>query len=119
ADRELPITDVRPMEEILETDFANRRDQMRLLLVFAGLALTLAGLGIYGVLSYVVVQQTREIGVRMALGAQAGDIVRSVAAKGGMLTGIGLIIGTAVALGTTRAMRSMLYGVAPGDPATY
>jgi predicted permease len=119
ADKDLPVLEVRLMADILENDFASRRQQMRLLIAFAALALTLSALGIYGLLSYLVVQQTREIGVRMALGARAGDIVRQVAAKGALLTGTGLIAGTAVALATTRAMRSILYGVAPSDPATF
>lgn len=119
SDKDLPVLEVRPMTDIVENDFASRRQQMRLLLAFAALALTLAALGIYGVLSYLVVQQTREIGVRMALGARAGDIVRQVAAKGALLTGTGLAAGAVIALATTRAMRSMLYGVAPSDPATF
>ena len=119
TDPDLPVTDIRSMGDLLETDYASRKQQMRLLLAFAGLALTLAALGIYGVLSYLVVQQTREIGVRMALGARAADIVRAVASKGLVLTGAGLVIGTGVALTVTRAMQSMLYGVTATDAPTY
>jgi putative ABC transport system permease protein len=119
ADAGLPVLDVRLMEDILETGVASRRQQMRLLISFAVLALILAALGIYGLLSYMVAQRSREIGVRIALGAGAADIVRSVAAKGMALTFAGLAIGTGVALAVTRAMQSMLFGVAPADASTY
>jgi putative ABC transport system permease protein len=119
SDPDLPIVSVQTMQEILDLGVATRQQQMRLLMAFAGLALTLAGLGIYGVLSYLVVQRSREIGLRMALGASASDIVRSVAGKGALLTGAGLAIGTGAALAITRAMRSMLYEVAPADASTY
>ncbi len=119
ADRDLPVLEVQTMEDILELDYVAERQQMQLLAVFAALALTSAGLGTYGVLSYLVVQRSREIGVRLALGATTLDVIRDIASKGAALTGIGLAAGTVAALALTRAMRSMLYEVAPADAATY
>jgi putative ABC transport system permease protein len=119
ADPDLPVLDVQTMEDILEPDFAAQRQQTHLLAVFAALALTLAGLGIYGVLSYLVAQRSREIGVRIALGAGALNVVRDVASKGILLVGFGLAAGTATAFALTRAMKSMLFEVAPADTATY
>jgi ABC-type antimicrobial peptide transport system permease subunit len=92
---------------------------MTLLGIFAVLALVLAGIGIYGVLSYMVGQRTREIGVRIALGAQRFDVLRLVMKNGAQMTFIGLLIGLAAALGLTRLMRSMLFGVKPSDPLTF
>jgi putative ABC transport system permease protein len=119
SDPDLPVISVQTMQEILDLGVASREQQKRLLMAFAGLALTLAGLGIYGVLSYLVVQRSREIGVRMALGASALNILCTVAFKGALLTAAGLVLGTAAALAITRAMRSMLYEVAPADAPTY
>jgi ABC-type antimicrobial peptide transport system permease subunit len=92
---------------------------MRLLGAFAGLALLLASIGLYGVLSYVVLQRRRELGLRMALGATAGSVMRMVVARGLMLTAAGLAIGLALAWALTRTLQNLLYGVAAGDPATF
>ena len=119
SDPDVPVIDIQLMQDILDTGTANPRQQMRLLMAFAALALTLAGLGIYGVLSYLVAQRTREIGIRMALGASAPEILRSVAGRGVALTGVGLVIGAVAAFAVTRAMSTMLYEVAPGDLPTY
>jgi putative ABC transport system permease protein len=110
---------VRTMEEIVDLDVADRHQQMILLGAFAGLALLLASIGLYGVLSFAVTQRSREIGLRIALGATAGSVMRVVVARGLVLTGIGLSIGLALAWAATRALQNVLYGVKPGDPSTY
>ena len=92
---------------------------MILLVVFAALALLLASVGIYGVISYVAGQRAHEIGIRMALGAQPQDILRLILGRGGKLAGVGVAIGLAAALGLTRLMTSMLYGVGATDPLTF
>jgi putative ABC transport system permease protein len=110
---------VRTMEEIVDLDVADRHQQMILLGAFAGLALLLASIGLYGVLSYAVAQRSREIGLRIALGATTTSVMRVVVARGLVLTGIGLSIGLALAWATTRALQNVLYGVTAGDPSTY
>ena len=92
---------------------------MTLLVVFAALALLLASVGLYGVISYVVGQRAHEIGIRMALGAQPRDILRLILGRGGRLAGLGIVVGLAAALGLTRLMTSMLYGVGATDPLTF
>jgi len=98
---------------------ASQRFSMILLMVFAVLALLLAAVGIYGVISYVVGQRGHEIGIRMALGAQPQDILRLILGGGGKLAGIGVVLGLAAALGLTRLMASLLYGIGPTDPLTF
>ena len=107
------------MDEIISDSLARRRFSMILLGVFAALALLLATIGIYGVISYVVGQRTHEIGVRMALGAQRRDIVQLVLAGGGKLAVGGIAAGLVAALGLTRLMASLLYGVGATDPLTF
>ncbi len=107
------------MEKSVADSIAGKRFAMTLLGIFAGLALVLAGIGIYGVLSYMVGQRTREIGVRMALGAQRLDVLRLIMKDGAQMTLIGVIIGVIGALGATRLMRSLLFGVKPIDPLTF
>jgi predicted permease len=110
---------VQSMEEIVAESIADRRFSMILLAAFAGLALLLAGVGIYGVISYVVGQRTHEIGIRMALGARQPDILRLVLSGAGGLAVIGIGIGLASALALTRLMANLLYGVGPNDPITF
>jgi predicted permease len=117
--RQLVVHNVERMEKTVAETIASERFSMTLLGIFAALALVLAGIGIYGVLSYMVGQRTREIGVRIALGAQRFDVLRLVMKNGAQMTFIGLLIGLAAALGLTRLMRSMLFGVKPGDPLTF
>jgi predicted permease len=119
ADPDQPVAAVRTMDEILELDIADRHQQMVLLGAFAGLALLLSSLGLYGVLSYVVLQRSRELGLRMALGATAGSVMRMVVARGLTLMVAGLAIGLALAWALTRTLQNLLYGVAAGDPQTF
>jgi ABC-type antimicrobial peptide transport system permease subunit len=100
-------------------DVADRHQQMLLLGAFAALALLLASIGLYGVLSYVVLQRSRELGLRLALGASAGSVMRLVVARGLTLTAAGLAIGLAAAWALTRTMQNLLFGVTAGDPATF
>jgi putative ABC transport system permease protein len=119
VDPEQPVSNVQTMDEIVDLNVADRQQQMFLLGAFAGLALLLASIGLYGVLSYAVTQRSREIGLRIALGASASRVVRMIVARGLALTGIGLMIGLATAWAATRAMKNLLYGVAATDPVTF
>jgi putative ABC transport system permease protein len=114
-----PVSRVITMDEQLSDSVARRRFQMLLLGVFAALALVIAAVGIYGVISYAVSQRTHEIGIRMALGAQASDVQRMVVWRGMRLTLIGVALGLAAALALTRVIRNLLYEVTPTDPATF
>jgi putative ABC transport system permease protein len=107
------------MDERLSKSVAQRRFQMLLLGVFAGIALVIATVGIYGVISYAVSQRTHEIGIRMALGAQERDVLRMVVRRGMHLTFIGVAIGLAAALALTRIMQNLLFNVSATDPATF
>ncbi len=119
VDAEQPVAAVRTMDEILDRDVEDRTQQMTLLSAFSALALLLATVGIYGVLSYAVTQRTREIGLRIALGAGARSVVAMVVRRGLALTAAGLTIGLAVAAWGTRAMKTLLYGVDTFDPSTF
>jgi predicted permease len=118
-DPELPIYNVRTMEDRVAESVAQPRFYTVLLAGFAGVALLLAAVGIYGVMSYSVGQRTGEIGVRMALGARPGDVLRLVVRQGMTLAVVGLALGVAAALASGRVMSSMLFGVKPSDPATF
>ena len=107
------------MDEIISSSIANRWFSMVLLSSFAGLALLLSSIGIYGVISYLVGQQTREIGIRVALGAQRNDVLRLILGNGARMAVLGVAIGLVAALGLTRVMAGMLYGVSATDPATF
>jgi ABC-type lipoprotein release transport system permease subunit len=107
------------MDANVADSLAARRFSMILLAVFAALALALSGIGIYGVISYVVAERTREIGIRIALGAHRREILQLVFERGGKLAGIGVIIGIGAALGLTRLMSGLLYGVAATDLFTF
>jgi predicted permease len=116
---ELVVHNPEDMEKTVADSISSKRFTMTLLGVFALLALLLASIGIYGVLSYMVGQRTKEIGVRMALGAQRFDVLRMVLKDGARMTMVGIMLGLAGALGLTRLIRSMLYGVKPTDPLTF
>ena len=118
-DRSAVLTDVATVEQLVSDSLASRRLNMLLLAIFAGLALLLAGVGIYGVMGYAVNQRSHEIGIRIALGASPGSILRMVLGKAVLLGGLGVLIGSAVALGLTRLIASMLYSVRASDPLTF
>jgi ABC-type antimicrobial peptide transport system permease subunit len=107
------------MDDIVAATLAARRFSMILLASFAGLALMLSSIGIYGVISYVVGQRTHEIGLRMALGASRTEVLRMVLSQGAKLAGIGVLLGLAASLALTQLMGSMLYGVSATDPLTF
>jgi len=115
----LPPPLIRTMDDLLSETVAQPRLQAGLLSLFAGVALLLAAVGLYGVLAYSVTQRQREIGVRLALGAQKRDLLALVLGQGMRLTLLGVGIGVAAALALTRIIRSLLYGVTPTDPATF
>ena len=114
-----PLYDVRTMEERVEASTAPRRLNALLLGVFAALALVLSAVGTYGVIAYSVAQRTRELGIRMALGAERADVLRMVTRKGLVLAGVGVALGAAAALGLTQFLASMLFSVRPADPLTF
>jgi putative ABC transport system permease protein len=118
-DRELPIYDLKTMNERLADSIASRRFTLLLLSIFAGLALALATIGIYGLMSYTVTQQTRELGIRLALGAQTRDVFKLILRRGILLTLIGLGIGLGGAFGLTRLLESMVFAMTVTDPVTF
>jgi predicted permease len=119
SNRDMIVSDNESEEEVVARSIASQRFSLILLGAFAGLALLLAGIGIYGVLSYLVGQRTHEIGVRMALGAQRLDVLRMVLQHGARMTLAGTAIGIVAALGLTQLMASMLFGIRPTDPVTF
>jgi putative ABC transport system permease protein len=104
---------------VVSNSVAARRFNLLLLGLFAALAMTLSAVGIYGITSYAVVQRTRELGLRMALGAERGAVLRLLVGEAGALAGCGLLIGLAAALAVTRVLSSLLYGVGSADPLTF
>ena len=118
-DKDLPVTHVRTYDELISQSVSERRFQTLLLGLFASLALILAMVGIYGVISYSVSQRTPEIGIRMALGATRGGILRMVVGRAMVLIGVGIVVGGAGAFALSRYLKSLLFEVKPGDPWTY
>jgi ABC-type antimicrobial peptide transport system permease subunit len=119
ADPEQPISDVRPMDDVLAGETASRRAQLQVLAVLAVVAVLLAGVGIYGLLAYMVAQRSQEIGVRLALGAEPGRVGHMIVADGMRLALFGIVPGVLGAYAAGRGMSALLFGVAPGDPATF
>jgi putative ABC transport system permease protein len=118
VDSQLPVTKVETMSDVAATSFAARRFNMSLLSLFAGLALALAAIGIYGVMSNAVTQRTQEIGIRLALGARAIDVLKLIIRNGLTLVLIGVAIGLGGAFALTRLMTTLLFGVTPTDGLT-
>jgi ABC-type antimicrobial peptide transport system permease subunit len=114
----LPVSDVAPMTDVVERDTASRVAQVRVLAAFAMIAFVLAGIGIHGLLSFSVSQRAQEIGVRIALGAQSGDILRMVVRRSVVLATAGVIPGIALAYVAGRSMQALLAGVKPADAPT-
>ncbi len=119
VDKDLPIFDVKTLDQYVSESVAQPHFSSLLLGIFAGLALALAAVGLYGVIAYSVVQRTHEFGVRMALGAERQDVLRMVLGQGIVLTLAGVGIGVAGALALTRFLGSLLFGIRPNDPATF
>jgi putative ABC transport system permease protein len=119
SDKDSPVYNVRTMDELLAASVAKRRFNMILLGGFASVALLLAALGIYGVISYTVMQRTHEIGIRMALGASRGDVLKMIVGQGMKLTLLGVGIGLVGSFLVTRAMSTLLFGVSATDPLTF
>jgi putative ABC transport system permease protein len=118
-DRDQPIFAIATMQQLVGDSVATRRITLVLLGLFSALALVLAAIGIYGVISYSVAQRTHEIGIRMALGAQRGDVLRMILAQGMKITCAGILIGIAASLGLTRWMENLLFSVSAADPWTF
>jgi len=119
VDPTVPVNAVRPLEDLVSNSAARARFTMLLLATFAAVALTLGAVGIYGVVAYAVVRRTREIGVRMALGARATDVLGMVLREGGTLAAAGVTLGIIGAFGASRVLAGFLFGVTPNDPAVF
>ncbi len=118
-DPNLPLSEVRTLEEVTASALAEPRFSTLLLGIFAALALLLAAVGLYGVLAFFVARRTREIGIRMALGADRASVLRFVLTEGLVVAGVGVLVGVAGSLAVTRLLSEQLYGVTPLDPATF
>jgi len=118
-DKDQPVGTIQPLEEILGATVAKQRFAMLLLVVFSSVALLIAAVGIYGVMAYSVVQRTSEFGIRMALGAKRGDVLRLVLSHGGRLVILGLLIGLGATFAASRLMSSMLFQTSAHDPLTF
>jgi len=119
VDRDQPVWKIRSMESLVDSSLGSKRVLLGLVTAFATVAVVLAGVGIYGVMSFAVTQRTHEVGVRMALGARGGEVLRLIVGQGLKLTGIALVIGLVASLGATRVLASQLFGVSPSDPLTF
>jgi putative ABC transport system permease protein len=119
VDPSLPLTNIEPLEQIVSRSLAQDRFNTTLLVVFSSIGLVLALIGIYGVMAYSVAQRTREIGIRMALGARRIDVLKLIVVRGAVMAVVGVGLGLIAALALTRLMQSLLFGVTPTDPATF
>ena len=118
-DKNVPLANVRTMEDVIASSVLRRRFTLLLLLIFAGMAVLLAAIGLYGVMSYSVSQRRHEIGIRMALGAQRGDVLRLMVGGGMRLAGAGLLLGIMASFGLTRLINRLLFGISATDPMTF
>jgi putative ABC transport system permease protein len=118
VDKDQPVGSIQPLSEIVAETIAKQRFAMTLVIVFSIVALIIASVGIYGVMSYNVVQRRSEIGIRMALGAQTRDVLNLILGSGGKLVGIGLLVGLVATLLATRTMGSILFQTSAFDPLT-
>jgi ABC-type antimicrobial peptide transport system permease subunit len=119
ADRTRPVTDVATMSQVVDRVTARSRFLMSVLIAFAVLAVSVAAVGVFGVMSYAVAQRRQEIGIRVALGADSWSIAGIVLGQAALMAGVGIAIGTLAALGLTHFIAGQLYGVAPRDPASF
>jgi putative ABC transport system permease protein len=119
VDRGLPLYNVLRMQDILDDTLSQRRFSSFLLSIFGGLGILLASIGIYGALTFNVVQRTREIGIRMALGADRNGVLRMIMSDGLLLVGIGVAIGIVAGIVLTHVLHSLLFGIQPSDPGMY
>jgi putative ABC transport system permease protein len=118
-DPAIPVFGTRTMDEIVAKYLEQRRFALELLGIFAGVALVLASIGIYGVMAYTFSQRTNEIGIRMAMGAQRGDILKIAVGEGALIVIVGLVAGLVGSLALTRFLQTMLFNVKPTDPITF
>jgi putative ABC transport system permease protein len=118
-DRNLPVSNVVTMEQVIADSLWQPRFNLQLIGFFASVALALAAIGLYGVMSYSIAQRTHEVGLRMALGAQRGDVIKLVLIQGIKLTLLGLTLGLSASAALTRLMSNMLFGVSATDPTTF
>jgi putative ABC transport system permease protein len=119
VDRDQPIAQIRTMDEMMETTVGQRKLSMYLLTAFAGIALLLSAIGIYGVMSFDVTRRSQEMGVRMALGAARGRVLAMILRQGMVLAAIGVVLGLIGAFAVTRVLENQLFGITPSDPATF
>jgi putative ABC transport system permease protein len=119
VDRSLPISNIKTVEQYVSEQLQEPREYMALLSIFSGIAVALAIVGVYGIMAYSVRQRTHEIGIRMALGAGSGDVLRLVIRRGLILIALGTAIGLVAALAMTGLLKSFLWGVTATDPVTF
>jgi putative ABC transport system permease protein len=119
VDKDLPVFGIQPMTDLVSDSLTARRFSAELIGAFSMLALVLAAIGVYGVIAYWVAQRTRELGIRMALGAQPADLMRLVVGRGVRLAGFGVIAGWIAALAMGPLLRSQLYGISAFDPLVF
>jgi len=119
VDPSSPLTNMRSLEQIVGRSLAQQRFNSTLLSLFSAIGLLLAAIGVYGVMSYVVTQRTHEIGIRVALGARASDVLKLIVGKGLALALTGIVLGLGASFALTRLMKDFLFGVEPGDPLTF